>query len=126
MKNHEIIKTFREQFSRWTYMVEAYGWKLKAYYYDCAEDMPSDATPKCAAYTLPSFKYLEASIHVNVKLCSDMDEKEIEYIVVHELTHLLVSPLQESSEVTPLEYTVTSIARVLQGLRNAQPAGVKK
>jgi predicted SprT family Zn-dependent metalloprotease len=72
-----------------------------------------------AAATVSDFRYLHATIHVNVNMCKSSDEDEIEYIVIHELVHLLVSPLQESSETTPLEYTVTSIARIMQGLRYA-------
>lgn len=99
-------------------MVKHYGWKVTINYYDSMEDMPEGASYNCAGYTVSNFRYLEATIHVNLKRCEDMDEDEIEYVVVHELTHLLVSPLIESSDVTPLEYTVTSISRILQGLRD--------
>ena len=89
-------------------------------YYDSMEDMPEEfQTESCAAGTVAHFKYLEATIYVNLKMCAHMDEGEIENVVIHELTHLLVSPLQESSEETPLEYTVTSIARILHGLRES-------
>jgi len=117
MTNAEVLRVFKRQFKRWTYMVKHYGWKLTMYYYDCHEDMPKEAGEDCIGYTVINFKYLEAVIYINLKKGHDMDEKEIEYVVIHELTHLLVSPLQESSEITPLEYTVTSIARIFQGLR---------
>lgn len=100
-------------------MIEHYGWKLTVRYVDSLDDMPDGTSSDCAASTTADFKYLEAVITVNLKRCNDMKEKEIEYVVVHELVHLLVSPLQESSEITPLEYTVTTIARILQGLRKA-------
>ena len=112
--------SIHKQFRRWVYMVKAYGWKLTVLYHSCGEDMPADASAECCACTLMDFKYLEASVHVNLKMCEDLDEHKLEYIVIHELTHLLVSPLQESSEITPLEYTVTSIARILQGLRTRE------
>lgn len=116
----DITNTFKKQFNRWTYMVHHYGWRLTMYYYECREDMPEGAGDDCVAFTVMNFKYLEAIFYINLKKAQDLSEEEIEYVVVHELTHLLVSPLQESSEVTPLEYTVTSIARVIQGLRKEE------
>lgn len=99
-------------------MVKHYGWRLTVHYCDSMEDMPEEfQTESCAAGTVVHFKYLEASMYVNLRMCVHMNEEEIEYVVVHELTHLLVAPLQESSESTPLEYTVTSLARIFMGLR---------
>ena len=117
MTSAEVLKIFKRQFKRWSYMVERYGWAYTVYYHNSSEDMPEQFNYECAAGTTVDFKYLHASIHVNLRQCVDLDEHEIEYIAIHELTHLLVSPLQESSEPTPLEYTVTSIARIFQGLR---------
>ena len=96
-------------------MVEHYGWKLTVCYCDSSEDMPPDASEGCAGYTVMRFKYLDATIYINLK--ATQDEHEIEYIVIHELCHLLTSPMMESSESTPVEYTVTTIARIIQGLR---------
>jgi hypothetical protein len=98
-------------------MVRSYGWKYTVKYFTASEDMPDGSDAKTGAITKWNFKYLDATISVNLNTCSGMDEDEIEEIVIHELTHLLVSPLMESSEITPLEYTVTSIARIFQGLR---------
>lgn len=113
----ETIAEYKRQFKRWTYMIEHYGWKLTVCYCDSIEDMPPGSTFEANACTIANFKYLEATIYVNLKQSEGIDEHGIEYIVIHELVHLLVSPLQESSETTPLEYTVTSIARIMQGLR---------
>ncbi len=118
MTNAEILKLFKKHFKRWSYMVEHYGWKYTVYYHDSAEDMPEKFSYECAADTTADFKYLEASIHVNLRQCQDSDEHQIEYIVIHELTHLLISAMAET-EIILLEYTVTSIAKIFQGLRKA-------
>ena len=110
----------QEQFDRWAYMIEHYGWKLTVTYCDSVEDMPDDFTYEATAGTHHHFKYLEATIYVNLHRCEGLDDECIEYLVIHELVHLLVSPLQESSDVTPLEYTVTSLARIIKGLRNKE------
>ena len=119
MTKNETMRLFKKHFKRWVYMIEHYGWKLTLYYCDSIEDMPERFDSECGAGTIAKFPYLEAAIYVNLKKSADLDEAEIEYIVVHELVHLLVSPLQESNEVTPLEYTVTSLARIIQGLRKS-------
>ena len=118
MTRKEILALYKKQFKRWSYMIEHYGWKLTVCYCDSIEDMPEEASEGCAGYTLMRFKYLDATIYINLKVSENQPEHEIEYVVIHELVHLLTSPMMESSESTPVEYTVTSIARVLQGLRS--------
>lgn len=120
MTSAETIRAFKKHFKRWTYMIKHYGWKLTVCYCDGADEMPAEATLEANAYTETNFKYLDAFVYVNVRKNCSLSDSEIEYVVIHELTHLLVSPLQESNEITPLEYTVTSIARILQGLRNGR------
>jgi hypothetical protein len=119
--NAETLKLFKKHFKRWSYMVKHYGWAYTVYYHDCAEDMPEEfQNAGCAAGTTADFKYLHASIHVNLRQCKDSSEHEIEYIVIHELTHLLVCPMpiQIDADNGTIEYTVTTIARIMQGLRN--------
>lgn len=111
----ETRRLLERQFKRWVYMVTHYGWKVDILYHKCAEDMPAGGD--CQALTIAHFQYLDAVVHVNLRRCNDLSEKEIEYVVVHELTHLLVSPLRESQDEIPLEYTVTSLARIMMGLR---------
>jgi hypothetical protein len=115
--NKKTLAIFRRQFKRWGYMVKSYGWKYTVKYFTASEDMPDGSDAKTGAITKWSFKYLDATISVNLNTCMWMNEDEIEEMVIHELTHLLVSPLMESSETTPLEYTVTTISRILKGLR---------
>ena len=117
MSRKETLALYKKQFKRWVYMVEHYGWKLTIVYCDGLEDMPDGASYNTAGWTDTSFRYLEATIHINLKVSENFSEHDIEYVVIHELVHLLTSPMMESSESTPVEYTVTSIARILQGLR---------
>lgn len=119
MKSSEALKILKREIKWWSYMVKHYGWKVTTMYYDSKEDMPDGAGEKCVGYTVCDFKYLEATIHINLKMASCLSEDELEYVAAHELVHLLVSPLVESSDTTPHEYTVTTIARILCGLRNA-------
>jgi hypothetical protein len=117
MGRRETLALYKKHFRRWSYMIEHYGWKLTVCYCDSSDDMPGDAIEGCAGYAVSRFKYLDATIYINLKASDEQPEREIEYVVIHELVHLLTSPMMESAESTPVEYTVTSIARVLQGLR---------
>ena len=118
MTRKEILALYKKQFKRWSYMIEHYGWKLTVCYCDGTEDMPDNASYGSCGYTEMQFKYLEATVYINLRASENFSEHQIEYVVIHELVHLLTSPMMESSESTPVEYTVTSIARVLQGLRS--------
>ena len=118
MTRKEVLALYKKQFKRWVYMIEHFGWKLSVVYCDSYEEMPEDSTEEAVAYTRSMFRYLEASVFVNLKKSENFSEHAVEAVVIHELVHLLVSPLQEDNGVVPLEYTVTAIARVLQGLRS--------
>ena len=116
----EIKKLFKYHFKRWVYLIEFFGWNLTVVYCDSSDSMPEEFRDS-AAGTTSTFKYLRAVIYVNLRECSGMDSSKVEEVVVHELTHVLIAPLiasLESVEIVPLEYTVTTIGRVLQGLRN--------
>ena len=117
MTRKETLALYKKHFKRWAYMIEHYGWKLTVCYCDGYEDMPDNASFGCQGYTETQFKYLEAAVYINLKASENLSDTQIEYTVIHELVHLLTSPMMESSESTPVEYTVTSIARILQGLR---------
>lgn len=116
MGKKNVMAELKPLFEYWSYMVAGLGWKLSVVYHDSYEDMPEGTSTTAVAYTTCEFKYLDAVIHVNLRLAKDLKKDDLVYVVIHELVHLLVSPLVESSEVTPHEYTVTTIARIIQGL----------
>lgn len=119
MKTTEV--KIRGYFDNWEWIVTHYGWKFDVHYCDGHTDMPGSATAEGAMITFANFKYLKANIYVNLDVCgNDLSDGTLEEFVVHELTHLLVSPIDEDVAETPLEYTVTSIARVFLGLRKAK------
>lgn len=86
---------------------------------DEQKDMPEGTSENAAASTHCDFKYLEATITINVTKLVDVPEKTIEYVVIHEFVHLLLDPIDSCDGIVPLEYTVTTIARLMQELRNA-------
>lgn len=113
----------KKLFSKWEYLVTSYGWKFDVYYYDTYEDMPPkvEATPTTLMVTGCDFQHLRGDIHVNLRVCQNFVEENnetIEETVVHELVHLLVSPITDFDvPETPTEYVVTTLSRLFMGMR---------
>lgn len=117
MTPNEAMRFIKKQIKRWSYLVTSYGWKFDVYYYDNGHEM-QDASQSCAAITDSDSKYLKGNIRFNLHNCSECSESELEEIVIHEITHMLVSPMQYTDCPTEqVEYVVTTISRLFKGLR---------
>ena len=113
MTRAEIKKKLRSRFKKWSYLVEHWGWKFDVYYCDSQEDMPQPGE-YADAITFMRWEYLEGSIYFNMKKLESKDDDELEYLVIHELSHFLLSPLQTSKN--NLEISATMVARTIKGL----------
>jgi hypothetical protein len=125
MKAKEAEKLVKKFIEKWKHIVTHYGWKFHVYYLEDHAGFPGGtrgATTSAVVY--PNFKQLEANIYFNLENLASEDEEYIEETVVHELTHMLISPLQVDADLeeTLVEYTVTTIARALKGMgKEKQP-----
>ena len=100
----------------WAWLVTDSGWKVETRYHNSLDDMPEDSTGDTVASTAARWDYLEGVIDVNCHKLANADEEEIEYFVVHELTHCLLAGMQKAVVGMPeqlLEHTVTNVARAL-------------
>jgi hypothetical protein len=114
---NEAKRFIKKQIKRWSYLVTSYGWKFDVYYYDNGHDM-KDASENCAGITTADAKYLKGVIRFNLHNCAGCEEDELEEIVIHEITHMLVSPMQyDDCPQDQVEYVVTTISRLFKGLR---------
>jgi hypothetical protein len=80
---------------------------------DCADEVANTAT---------NWQYRTAAITFNLPACVDLDDDKLEEVIVHEMSHILVGPIQDfrddqAREIT--EYTVTTVARALIWSREA-------
>jgi len=118
MTPSEAKRLIRKHIKRWRYLATSYGWKFDVYYADNGHVMPKDMDA-CYAATNYKSEYLDADIWFNLSLCSELDEKGIEETVIHELTHLVIAPIDfEEEQRKELERVVTMVSRLFMGLRN--------
>lgn len=79
--------------------------------------------PNTAARTISNWQYRNAEIIWFVPTIPDQDDDFLEGIVVHEFTHVLLSPLLlvDNKEDLPLqhEYATECVARAIQWARKA-------
>lgn len=115
MTHKEAVKRLRKYLNYWMYFVKHWGWKVTLYFCDGYEEMPDEADPTTTAITYCTWPYLEGKVYFNTRLVKD-DENWIEELVIHELSHFLVAPMQ--SDKRNLEISVSMIARTLKGLRD--------
>lgn len=82
-----------------------------------------DENPATAAKTTSHWQYRQAWIQWFVPALVDNNDEFLESIVVHEFTHILLSPLLlvDSKEDLPLqhEYATETVARAIQWAREA-------
>lgn len=109
-KQKRAMKRIKKVVEDWKWIVTRYGWQFDVYY--CrADEYPDEVSEGGTGIVYSQFQYLEGSIYFNLDKMKRFDERRIEDIVVHELVHLLLRPLQESED--NVEYTTQSVARVL-------------
>ena len=112
----ELTETIRGYFDKWADIVTCYGWKFDINYYGTRRDLPSNIDPIAAMTVFSDWSRLTASIHVHLEEMGRAPDK-IEEIVVHELVHMLLSPIDDDAEEDNLELTVTWVSRLILGAR---------
>lgn len=109
-KEDDQVKRIQKSIDRFEWMLTQRGWVINSYYCDCFDDMPDGTGSKnTVAVTSPDFEYLTTDIHFNLKKVSVISDDELDYSVIHEFTHALVSPIHYDLE----ENAVTTISRLL-------------
>lgn len=117
----KLIKELRRHFKQWRWMVAWLGWRYTVCFMDTHKDMPEESGEDGAALIFASWGYLKATIYICLEKCEAMDD--LEYLVIHELVHMLIAPIRSDIERNDdLEYCVTSIAKVMLGLGKAKKA----
>ena len=111
MKKQRIQKAFK----KWAWLVNSYGWKFTVKYVMGTENMPDGCVHSTTAATSSRWEYLIGNVYVNLIACEDETDDAIERMVIHELMHMIVSPIE--TETKENEYVVTSLERIIYGMR---------
>lgn len=112
MTNNQAKELIRKFLKKWKYIVKSYGYDYDVYWHDNGHSMPKgyEDDPAC---TKSWPHYFQAAIHFNLFLFSNYSESEIEEMVVHELCHMLIAPVQRENTQDNVELSTTMISRML-------------
>ena len=106
----QALEKAKQYIEKWRWIVEKYGFNIRITYCNSFDEMPEDVTSAdTAGICYSSINYLDADIYFNVKKLSTLEDKTIEYAIVHELTHVLLSAMRVDNE----ELSATMLSRVL-------------
>ena len=101
----------------WTVRLGLRWWRVVSEYVRDSGDMKTDGNraPDTAANCAADWRYMHATIKFNMPVYAESDADEQEYIVVHELCHVLVNETRDPEELkgfTPHEERVaTTLAK---------------
>lgn len=102
---------------KWQWIILNYGWQFEVHYCETSRDMPKEfENSDGGSFSYPS--YMEGGIYFNLMACDKLNADEMEEVVVHELTHFLVSPIMKKPEEYQMEQTVTMISRAFLRMDN--------
>lgn len=90
----------RKLFAKWLEPLGLLWWEIDIGYYSdydrCRQLFTtSNANRDTVMIVDASWKYMEATIDVNLQRTSKTNDKKLEKIIVHELTHILVNEMRE-------------------------------
>jgi len=125
MTKKQTLAKLQKLVKAWEWMATHYGWKFDVVYCDTHLGFPEDnisGGDSTAGLCFSKFRYLKGTIYFNLEVCSGLNDEDLEEVVIHEITHFLVSPILEAADipVTPMEYTVTTLARIFKGLASEE------
>lgn len=80
-------------FDYWQARMGLKWWRIYRHYVRDASEFRVDEErrPDTAACCHADWRYLDADVKFNMLRCRDLDDQELEYAVVHELSHILVN-----------------------------------
>jgi hypothetical protein len=118
MKKHE--KRVHRLVEKWV-KITGLGWwqRLECNYYDKQDEFVKDNNRVCIMRTHIDWSRLWAEIDVNLPMVKQLDDKELEYVVLHELCHIMVSPMHSNKRIEIEELVVTRLAQAFLWVRGS-------
>jgi hypothetical protein len=114
-------KKVKAAFAKWMKPLGVLWWNIEIVYFDDPKKIKKlfekDEDKLVLAKTYVEWKYMDATIGINVPAFKDLSDDEIERAVVHELLHVLVNEMREK-EVHHEERVVTTLTKAFFWVRN--------
>lgn len=104
MKDKEYQKQrarLQKRVPYWISLITALApWRIHCVYCDTPTDMPQGDEPsttydKVIAKVSSDWRYLDAIIHWNMETIKMMDDDELDRVITHELSHIIVNEMRE-------------------------------
>jgi hypothetical protein len=89
-----LTKKIESYIKEWKQLLGLNEWRIEANY----KTLASEKGPDCEAMINPSWEYQSAVLTVYLPTIFDSTDRELEYIIVHELVHCLVQPMVVEGE----------------------------
>lgn len=114
----------RRYFERWTYLLGLRWWDVEVRWYDTRRDFSKASGAKSygvAMRVYADWRYMTATIHVNVPALARLSTAELEQSIVHELCHVLVNEMREPG-IDHEERVVTTLSKAFIWTRDLEKA----
>jgi hypothetical protein len=111
--NNKEKKNIERTVSRWQTVMELGFISITNHY--------SDEEVVQTAEVITNWEYREAAIVWYTKNCEDLTQEELDECAVHELGHIIVSPMSDhlpDKHYRLEEFVVSSLTRAIIGVRN--------
>jgi len=106
----QVIRLYKKYFKYWRHWFGLSDWKINTTYHTYLHAGRSGNN--VAATSNASWEYMDADIQVNLAVCSDFTEDEIEKVVIHELLHLVVNEMRED-DIKHEEKVVSMLSNII-------------
>jgi len=112
-----INKLFRQ----YKWMVDDLGWDVNLVFVDEIPEEINESLANAQMFVVPQWSYLKANLCVVLNKIESFTKEDIEKIFLHELCHILISPMRENATAASEEYVATSLSRVMFRLKAENP-----
>ncbi len=108
-KRDSVKKEIRRYLSDWKYRLLLEDWNIIVQWH---REMIPDHDKNAGGVITPDWRYMEATLHLNLGKMKLLTKQERERMVVHELLHCLTNPLKRTG-ADQEELLVTRLALIL-------------
>lgn len=118
----EAKQLIKKYLDKWMTPLGLMWWKTTVVYYDDPAEIikhfRTDDNMLVLAVTFADWKYMEATIEINLPAWTSLEERDIEECVVHELMHILVNEMREG-EIHHEERVVSGLTKAVFWIEDA-------